>query len=56
MKSGRVLKKGTAVLTLNRAAGISEDFFTRGDEFVPERYIACRYACIGVPGLSRLGG
>ncbi|CBN79213.1 cytochrome P450 [Ectocarpus siliculosus] len=40
MKSGRVLKKGTAVLTLNRAVGISEDFFTRGDEFVPERWIS----------------
>ncbi|CAM9971103.1 unnamed protein product, partial [Ectocarpus fasciculatus] len=40
MKSGRVLKKGTAVVTLNRAAGVSEDFFSRADEFVPERWIS----------------
>lgn len=54
MKSGRVLKKGTAVLTLNRMAGISEDSFSRGEEFVPERYIACRYEDVSLP--SRLGG
>lgn len=37
MKSGLVLKKGTGVIVLNRTLGVSDEFFTRATDFVPER-------------------
>lgn len=41
MKSGVVLEKGDAVLLLPRVMGISDECFTRGKEFVPERWAFC---------------
>ncbi|CAM9310328.1 unnamed protein product [Ascophyllum nodosum] len=38
-KSGFKIEKGTPVMVLNRFASTSEDNFTRGAEFVPERWI-----------------
>lgn len=38
MKSGFVVEEGTGVVVLVRAAAVSEEFFTRGKEFVPERW------------------
>lgn len=38
MKNGFVVEEGNGVIVLTRAAGVSEEFFTRGKEFVPERY------------------
>lgn len=37
LTNGYKIKKGKAVMVLNRFASISEDNFTRGAEFVPER-------------------
>lgn len=37
MSNGYTIKKGDAVMALLRFASISEDDFTRGAEFVPER-------------------
>lgn len=37
MQSGFVVKKGTAVLVLNRKLGAMEELFTRAKDFVPER-------------------
>ncbi len=39
LKSGAKLEEGDGLFVLTRAAGTSEEFFTRGKEFVPERYI-----------------
>lgn len=38
LNSGARLEEGDGVVVLTRAAGTSEEFFTRGKEFVPERY------------------
>lgn len=37
LESGTNLEKGTGVIVLTRYAGISEEFFTRAADFVPER-------------------
>ena len=37
MESGFVLEEGTDMFMLTRALGISEEFFTRVKDFVPER-------------------
>ena len=37
MESGFVLEEGTGMFLLTRALGVSEEFFTRAKEFVPER-------------------
>ena len=37
LKSGVTLEEGDGLFVLTRAAGTSEEFFTRGTEFVPER-------------------
>jgi len=38
LRNGFVMKKGTGLWVLTRACGVSDEFFTRGKEFVPERY------------------
>ena len=38
LKSGVTLEEGDGLFVLTRAAGTSEEFFTRGKEFVPERW------------------
>lgn len=38
MKSGVVCEKGTTFALLTRAVSISEECFTRGTEFIPERW------------------
>lgn len=43
MKDGFVVKEGNGVIVLTRAAGVSEEFFTRGKEFVPERWVCKGY-------------
>eukprot|EP00752_Nemacystus_decipiens_P014607 g13007.t1 len=40
MENGFVVKKGTGILTLNRQLGVQEEFFTRAEDFVPERWIS----------------
>lgn len=37
MENGYKIREGDAVVTLLRYASISEDCFTKGAEFVPER-------------------
>lgn len=37
MNNGYEIRKGDAVMALLRFASISEDVFTNGTEFVPER-------------------
>lgn len=37
LKSGTVLEKDTGVIVLTRYAGLSDEFFTRATDFVPER-------------------
>ncbi|CAM9472380.1 unnamed protein product [Hapterophycus canaliculatus] len=39
LESGTVLQEGTGIVVLTRAAGVSDEFFTRGKEFLPERWI-----------------
>ncbi|CAM9660900.1 unnamed protein product [Pylaiella littoralis] len=39
LKTGIVLEKGTGAFVLMRAVGVSDKFFTRAKEFVPERWI-----------------
>lgn len=52
MKNGFVVEEGNGVIVLTRAAGVSEEFFTRGKEFVPERY--GRHLRISLPVLLYL--
>lgn len=37
MKNGFVAERGTGFLLLNRYGALSEEAFTRGKDFVPER-------------------
>ena len=37
LKNGFVVEEGTVVRVLTRACGVSDEFFTRGKDFVPER-------------------
>lgn len=37
MESGFIIEEGDGLLVLTRALGVSEEFFTRAKEFVPER-------------------
>eukprot|EP00752_Nemacystus_decipiens_P014601 g13003.t1 len=39
MESGFVAEEGTGMFVLTRALGVSEEFFTRAKDFVPERWI-----------------
>ncbi len=67
MRNGTELEKGNGLFVLTRAVGVSDEFFTRGKEFVPERYegapplrrgegfatdVAVRFLCIA--SLSQL--
>lgn len=46
MKNGFVVEEGTGVIVLTRAAGVSEEFFTRAKEFVPERWVGVQEMCL----------
>lgn len=48
LKTGIVLEKGTGAFVLMRAVGVSDKFFTRAKEFVPER-------CVGVGTAAPVG-
>lgn len=52
LENGFVVEEGTAVVTLNRAASVSEEFFTRGKEFIPERYCRKRFTVETASGVG----
>lgn len=45
LKDGLVVEAGTGFIVLTRAAGVSDEFFTRGKEFVPERQVSGAAPC-----------